>query len=140
MKLQSGDKACTAIWHHIMNVSKADLKKNYDNLNVHFDLWKGESDAQPYIPDMIQSMIDSGLAYESQGATVVDIQEDTDTKELPPCIIRKSDGAALYATSDLATLVEREKCIILIHIFTLQTNVRNFILHRCSELRKRPEL
>ena len=59
MKLQSGDKACTAIWHHIMNVSKADLKKNYDNLNVHFDLWKGESDAQPYIPDMIQSMIDS---------------------------------------------------------------------------------
>lgn len=109
LKLQSGDKACTAIWHHIMNVSKADLKKNYDNLNVHFDLWKGESDAQPYIPDMIQSMIDSGLAYESQGATVVDIQEDTDTKELPPCIIRKSDGAALYATSDLATLVEREK-------------------------------
>ena len=124
LKLQSGDKACTAKdlrrlddskvgnlvkIKDIMNVSKADLKKNYDNLNVHFDLWKGESDAQPYIPDMIQSMIDSGLAYESQGATVVDIQEDTDTKELPPCIIRKSDGAALYATSDLATLVEREK-------------------------------
>ncbi len=109
LKLQSGDRACTAIWKHIMNVSKADLKKNYDNLGVTFDLWKGESDAQPYIPDMVQSMIDSGLAYESQGATVVDIQEETDTKELPPCIIRKSDGAALYATSDLATLVEREK-------------------------------
>lgn len=109
LKLQSGDRACTAIWNHIMTVSKADLKKNYDNLNVSFDLWKGESDAQPYIPDMIQDMIDKGLAYESQGATVVDIQEETDTKELPPCIIRKSDGAALYATSDLATLVEREK-------------------------------
>lgn len=109
LKLQSGDRACTAIWKHIMSVSKADLKKNYDNLGVTFDLWKGESDAQPYIPDMVQSMIDSGLAYESQGATVVDIQEETDTKELPPCIIRKSDGAALYATSDLATLVEREK-------------------------------
>ena len=109
LKLQSGDRACTAIWNHIMAVSKADLKKNYDNLNVSFDLWKGESDAQPYIPDMIQDMIDKGLAYESQGATVVDIQEETDTKELPPCIIRKSDGAALYATSDLATLVEREK-------------------------------
>ena len=109
LKLQSGDKACTAIWHHIMNVSKADLKKNYDNLNVHFDLWKGESDAQPYIPDMVQDMIDKGIAYESQGAMVVDIQEDTDTKELPPCIVRKSDGAALYATSDLATMVEREK-------------------------------
>ena len=109
LKLQSGDKACTAIWKHIMAVSKADLKKNYDNQNVSFDLWKGESDAQPYIPSMVQEMIDKGLAYESQGAMVVDIQEEGDTKELPPCIVRKSDGAALYATSDLATLVEREK-------------------------------
>lgn len=109
LKLQSGDKACTAIWKHIMAVSKADLKKNYDNLNVSFDLWKGESDAQPYIPSMVQEMIDKGLAYESQGAMVVDIQEEGDIKELPPCIVRKSDGAALYATSDLATLVEREK-------------------------------
>lgn len=109
LKLQSGDKACRAIWHHIMNVSKADLKKNYDNLNVHFDLWKGESDAQPYIDDMVNKMIDDGIAHESQGATVVDIQQQGDTKELPPCIVRKSDGAALYATSDLATIVEREK-------------------------------
>ena len=109
LKLQNGDKACRAIWNHIMTVSKKDLKKNYDNLNVSFDLWKGESDAQPYIPDMVQDMIDKGIAYESQGAMVVDIQEDTDTKELPPCIVRKSDGAALYATSDLATMVEREK-------------------------------
>ncbi len=109
LKLQSGDKACRAIWHHIMKVSKADLKKNYDNLNVHFDLWKGESDAQPYIDDMVNKMIADGIAYESQGATVVDIQQEGDTKELPPCIVRKSDGAALYATSDLATIVEREK-------------------------------
>ncbi len=109
LKLQSGDKACTAIWNHIMAISKEDLKKNYDNLNVSFDLWKGESDAQPYIPGMVQDMIDSGLAYESQGAMVVDIQEETDSKELPPCIVRKSDGAALYATSDLATILEREK-------------------------------
>lgn len=109
LKLQSGDKACTAIWKHIMAISKADLQKNYDNLNVSFDLWKGESDAQVYIPDMVQKMIDDGLAYESQGAMVVDVQEESDTKELPPCIVRKSDGAALYATSDLATLVEREK-------------------------------
>lgn len=109
LKLQSGDRSCRAIWQHIMAVSKKDLKKNYDNLNVSFDLWKGESDAQPYIPDMVDGMIKSGLAYESQGATVVDIAQPDDTKELPPCIIRKSDGAALYATSDLATLVEREK-------------------------------
>lgn len=108
-KLQSGYAPYRAIWNHIMNVSLKDLKKNYSNLNVEFDLWKGESDAQPYIPGMIQDLIDKGLAYESQGALVVDIAEEKDTKELPPCIVRKSDGAALYATSDLATIVEREQ-------------------------------
>lgn len=109
LKLQKGDKACRALWNHIMTISKADLKKNYDNLNVSFELWKGESDAQPYIDEMVDKMIADGIAHESQGAIVVDIQEETDSKELPPCIVRKSDGAALYATSDLATLVEREK-------------------------------
>ncbi len=109
LKLQSGDVACTALWNHIMNVSKVDLKKNYDNLNVSFDLWKGESDAQPYIPEMVQDMIDRGIAYESQGAMVVDVAYETDSKEIPPCIVRKSDGAALYATSDLATMIQREQ-------------------------------
>ena len=108
-ELQNGHRGYTAIWKHIINVSVADLKKNYDNLNVHFDLWKGESDAQPYIPDMVQKMIDDGIAYESQGAIVVDIAEEGDSKEFPPCIVRKSDGAANYETSDLATLIEREK-------------------------------
>ena len=92
-----------------MNVSKIDLKKNYDNLNVEFDLWKGESDAQPYIPDMIDDFVARGFAHESQGALVVDVARPDDKKELPPCIVRKHDGAALYATSDLATLIEREK-------------------------------
>ncbi len=109
VKLQGGDRAYTAIWKHIMAVSLKDLKKNYSNLGVTFDLWKGESDAQPYIPDMIKKMEDEGYAYESQGALVVDVALDTDTKEIPPCIVRKSDGAALYATSDLATLVQREQ-------------------------------
>lgn len=109
LKLQSGYVPYYALWQHIMNVSKVDLKKNYDNLNVEFDLWKGESDAQPYIPGLIQDLIDKGLAYESQGALVVDIAEEGDSKELPPCIVRKSDGAALYATSDIATLVQREQ-------------------------------
>lgn len=108
-RLQNGYKPFMAIWKHIMAVSLADLKKNYDNLNVHFELWKGESDAQPYIPWLIQDLQDKGLAYESQGALVVDIAEPADTKELPPCIVRKSDGAALYATSDLGTIIEREK-------------------------------
>lgn len=107
-KLQSGYAPFRAIWRHIMNVSLVDLKRNYSNLNVEFDLWKGESDVQPLIPGLIEDLIQKGLAYESQGALVVDITEEGDSKELPPCIIRKSDGAALYATSDLATLVERE--------------------------------
>ncbi len=107
--LQNGYAPFQAIWRHIMRVSLADLRKNYDNLDVHFDLWKGESDAQPYIPGLIQDLKDRGLAYESQGALVVDIAEPTDSKELPPCIVRKSDGAALYATSDLGTILEREK-------------------------------
>jgi len=107
--LQNGHRGYTAIWKHIIDVSVTDLKKNYGNLAVEFDLWKGESDAQTYIPDMVQSMIDSGIAYESDGAIVVDIAEENDSKEFPPCIIRKSDGGANYETSDLATLVEREK-------------------------------
>ncbi|MBS5066096.1 MAG: arginine--tRNA ligase [Hungatella hathewayi] len=109
LKLQNGYAPYRAIWNHIMKVSVADLRKNYDSLNVYFDLWKGESDAQPYIPGLIEDLEKRGLAYESQGALVVDIAEETDSKELPPCIIRKSDGAALYATSDLGTIIEREK-------------------------------
>lgn len=109
LKLQKGYAPFRAIWQHIMAVSVEDLKKNYSNLNVEFDLWKGESDAEPYIGDMIQMLIDKGLAYESQGALVVDVAQETDAKEIPPCLIRKSDGASLYATSDLATIVEREQ-------------------------------
>ncbi|MEE0862724.1 MAG: arginine--tRNA ligase [Lachnospiraceae bacterium] len=107
LELQKGKKAYRALWKHILNVSIADLKNNYKNLNVDFDVWKGESDAEPYIPAMVDEMIESGLAHESQGAMVVDVMEESDTKEIPPCIIRKSDGAALYATSDLATIIQR---------------------------------
>ena len=70
---------------------------------------KKESDAQPYIPDMVQAMKDQGFAYEDQGALVVDVKEETDTKEIPPCMLLKSDGASLYTTTDLATIVERMK-------------------------------
>lgn len=108
-QLQNGYAPFRAIWKHIMAVSLADLKKNYGNLNVSFDLWKGESDAQPYIPGLIEDLIEKGLAYESEGALVVDIAREDDVREYPPCIVRKSDGAALYATSDLATIIEREK-------------------------------
>ncbi len=108
-ELQSGRRGYLALWQHIINVSVADLKKIYTKLNVEFDLWKKESDAQPYIPQMVQDMKDGGYAHIDQGALVVDVKEDTDTKEIPPCMILKSNGATLYNTTDLATIVERRK-------------------------------
>lgn len=107
--LQNGHKGYRAVWQHIMNVSVADLKKNYERLNVHFDLWKGEADAQAYIPDMLEWMKRDGYAHIDEGALVIDVQEETDTKEIPPCMIQKSDGASLYGTTDLATLIQREQ-------------------------------
>ncbi len=108
-ELQAGRRGYRALLNHILTISVGDLKKNYEKLNVSFDLWKGESDAQEYIPDMVQLMKDKGLAYESDGALVVDVKEETDKKEVPPCMILKSDGASLYTTTDLATLVWRVK-------------------------------
>ena len=107
-ELQKGRRGYRALLQHILDVSVSDLKKNYEKLNVSFELWKGESDADPYIPDMVAKMKADGFAYESEGALVVDVKEDTDTKEIPPCMILKSDGAALYNTTDLATLIWRE--------------------------------
>ncbi|MCR4947505.1 MAG: arginine--tRNA ligase [Lachnospiraceae bacterium] len=106
--LQQGRPGYMALWQHIIDVSVNDLKKNYKRLNVSFEVWKGESDADPYIPEMVRRMKDQGFAHESEGALVVDVKRDDDTKEIPPCIILKSDGAALYQTTDLATLVQRE--------------------------------
>ena len=106
-ELQGGRVGYQALLSHILNVSVTDLKKNYDNLNVSFELWKGESDAQPFVPAMVEKMKKDGFAYMSEGALVVDVKEESDSKEIPPCIILKSDGASLYSTTDLATLVMR---------------------------------
>lgn len=106
-KLQNGVRGYRALWKHILNVSVTDLKKNYENLSVEFDLWKGESDVHDVIPEMVDYMKKEGYAHESEGALVVDVKEETDTKEIPPCMILKSDGAALYNTTDLATIMVR---------------------------------
>lgn len=108
-QLQSGRKGYLALWQHIINVSVEDLKKVYTRLDVEFDLWKKESDAQPYIPAMVKDMKENGYAHIDDGALVVDVKEETDTKEIPPCMILKSNGATLYNTTDLATIVERRK-------------------------------
>ena len=105
--LQGGDRGYNALLSHILNVSISDMKENYERLDVSFDLWLGESDAQKYVPDMIDGFVRDGFAHESEGALVIDVSRETDSKEIPPCIVRKSDGASLYATTDLATLVQR---------------------------------
>ena len=107
LELQQGRRGYRALWQHILNVSVADLKKNYDNLDVHFEQWLGESDADPYIPDMVADLKARGLAVESNGALVIPVVEEGDKKEIPPMILVKSDGSAIYATTDLATMVQR---------------------------------
>ena len=108
-ELQQGHRGYRAIWNHIMNVSVTDLKKNYDNLDVHFEKWLGESDADPYIPPMVEDMKARGIAVQSEGAWVIPVSEEGDKKEMPPCILVKSDGSAIYATTDLATMVQRQQ-------------------------------
>lgn len=108
-ELQDGRTGYRALWKHILDVSLPDLKQNYSRLDVDFDVWFGESDAAPYVKDMVQMMKDNGFAYISDGALVVDVKEETDTAPIPPCIILKSDGSAIYETTDLATLVQRQK-------------------------------
>ena len=107
LELQQGRRGYRAIWNHIMNVSVTDLKKNYDNLDVHFEKWLGESDADPYIPAMVEDLKARGLAVLSNGAWVIPVTEEGDKKEVPPMILIKSDGSAIYATTDLATMVQR---------------------------------
>ena len=106
-KLQSGVRGYRALWNKIIDVSVSDLKRNYDNLDVHFELWNGESSVHDLIPGMVQKMKDDGFAHYSEGALVVDVKEETDTKEVPPCMLLKSDGAAKYDTTDLATILDR---------------------------------
>ncbi len=106
-ELQQGRRGYRAIWQHIMKLSVADMTKIYDNLDVHFESWLGESDADPYIPAMIEDMKAKGLAVLSEGALVMPVAEETDKKEVPPCILVKSDGSSIYATTDLATMVQR---------------------------------
>ncbi len=108
-ELQKGRRGYMALWKKIMEISKRDLKRNYDNLNVHFELWYGESDADPYILPMIEDLKKKGIAKISEGALVVDVKEESDNKEMPPCMLLKSDGAVGYDSTDLATIVQRQK-------------------------------
>ena len=106
-QLQQGRPGYRALWQHIMRLSLADMRKIYDNLNVHFEAWLGESDADSYIPAMVEDLKKRGIAVQSEGAWVIPVAKEEDKKEVPPCILVKSDGSAIYATTDLATMVQR---------------------------------
>jgi arginyl-tRNA synthetase len=105
--LQAGRPGYRALWRHFHRVSAEGLTREFGSLGVVFDEWKGESDADPFIPEMIERLKDQGLAVMDQGALVVHIAESADTSDMPPLILLKSDGAVNYATTDVATIVER---------------------------------
>lgn len=108
-ELQNGRAGYIALWKEIMRVSVADLKSNYDKLNVSFDLWYGESDADKFIPELMKRLEEKKLLRESDGAMVVDVATEEDKAPMPPVIVRKSDNSSIYATTDLATLIQRER-------------------------------
>lgn len=123
--LQHGRRGYTALWKEIIRISVADLKANYDKLNVSFEYWYGESDSEKYIPDMIADFIEKGYAYESEGALVVDVAKEEDRAPMPPVLVRKKNGAQIYATTDLATIKQRvedfDPCMILYFVDNRQS-------------------
>lgn len=106
-ELQEGRPGYRALWQHFVDVSIESLRRDFDALNVHFDLWLGESHADPYIEAMIERLRKEGYAVESEGALIVPIHKPDDKTEVPPLMLLKSDGAVLYGTTDLATLAMR---------------------------------
>lgn len=109
VELQDGRAGYRALWKHFVDVSIAGVKRNYDLLGVHFDLWKGEADSHPYIAPMVDDLRQRGIAIEDNGAVIVPVKTEDDQKEIPPLILYKRDGAVMYGTTDLATIVERVK-------------------------------
>ena len=106
-KFQSGDRGLIALWNHIMAVSKKDIKDSYDRLNTTFEVWEGESDADKYVPEMIEYLEKKRLVEDSQGARIIEVKEENDDHEVPPLLLVKSNGALSYETTDLACIWER---------------------------------
>jgi arginyl-tRNA synthetase len=108
-RFQDGEKGLMALWHHIMNVSKTDIKRIYDRLNTTFEVWEGESDGNQYIPEMVEYIESKGLVSDSEGARIIEVKEENDDHEIPPLLLVKSNGSASYETTDLACIWERMK-------------------------------
>jgi len=108
-ELQAGRPGYRALWEHFFDVSKVGLDREYDSLGVHFDLWKGEASVDPLVGPMVEDLKARHIAQESEGALIVPVAEAGDKKEMPPLILVKKDGAVLYGTTDLATIIDRVK-------------------------------
>lgn len=109
IKIEQGHKGYTALWNKIKELSIKDIKAIYERLNTTFDLWEGETDCYPYIPEVIDILQSKNLIYESEGAMVVDTIEETDNEPMPPLVVLKGNGGTVYQTRELATLLSREK-------------------------------
>ncbi len=108
-KLQKGDPKYTQIWRKMVDVSIADIKKTFDRLDVSFDYWYGESDSSKYVPELLQILNDKHLLVESEGAQVVEVVKESDKAPFPPTIVVKSNGSEGYATTDIATIIQRQR-------------------------------
>lgn len=108
-KFQEGEKGLTALWNHIMQVSKQDIKRIYDRLNTTFEVWEGESDGYKYLPEMMEYLEKRNIIEESEGAKIIDVAESTDNHTIPPLLLFKSNGSASYETTDLVCIWERIK-------------------------------
>ncbi len=108
-KIQNQERGYFDLWRKIVELSKEEIKKVYDNLDVYYDLWQGESDEVLYFDKLKQRMEDANVLEESNGALIIDVKKDDDKAPMPPLLFIKSNGSISYETTDLATILEREE-------------------------------
>ncbi len=108
-QLQQGRIGYKALWQHMLDISIAETKIDFDLLGAHFTEWKGEADTNDHIPQMLKRLEDEKLSEISDGAVIMRVAQEDDKKEVPPLILQKSDGAVMYGTTDLATIEQREE-------------------------------
>lgn len=107
-KLQQGDAENLALWRRFVDATRVELDKIYERLGVKFDLWRGESAYEPMLPGVIELLLERGLAREDDGALCVFFEDDPLlSKVKTPFIVKKRDGAYLYSTTDIATVLYR---------------------------------
>jgi arginyl-tRNA synthetase len=110
-ELQSGRPGYRALWRHFCDVTRVGLERECASLGVRFNLWKGESDAEPFVPALVEDLKARSIAEFDAGAWIVRVARETDKKEMPPIILVNRDGAIGYHTSDLGTIIDRKQSI-----------------------------